>query len=149
MNDILLPLGILQPPFFDSGRPDVSNILSLCLNSCTYHTNIIQVSCKYQQNIIQYVKQTTLVDLMSANFYLFVSTHVYSTMPLVSCFCLCLQTFSKKAAQTISFVKVLNYGGIGFSIGHELTHAFDDHGRRSCKTSRRISFVGELFQVWW
>ena len=26
--------------------------------------------------------------------------------------------------------QVLNYGGIGFSIGHELTHAFDDHGRR-------------------
>jgi len=47
MNEIIIPLGILQPPFYKSGRPEV-----------------------------------------------------------------------------------MNFGGIGFSIGHELTHAFDDNGRK-------------------
>ena len=36
---------------------------------------------------------------------------------------------------------VLNYGGIGFSIGHELSHAFDDHGRR-------YNGAGDL-ESWW
>ena len=53
MNQVILPLGILQPPFYDARRPDA-----------------------------------------------------------------------------------LNFGGIGFSIGHELTHAFDDHGRRWVATGR-------------
>ena len=80
MNDILLPLGILQPPFYDSTRPDVSNF---------------------------------------GSFVLFLP----------------LQSLSKNTALNVSYMKVLNYGGIGFSIGHELTHAFDDHGRRSCITT--------------
>ena len=36
---------------------------------------------------------------------------------------------------------VLNYGGIGFSIGHELSHAFDDNGRK-------YNGMGDL-EPWW
>ena len=36
---------------------------------------------------------------------------------------------------------VLNFGGIGFSIGHELTHAFDDNGRK-------YNGEGDL-ESWW
>ena len=68
MNDILLPLGILQPPFYNSDGPKV---------------------CKPKSFFVL-----------------------------------------KNFRGNIFVPQVLNYGGIGFSIGHELTHAFDDHGRR-------------------
>merc|ERR1719228_273092 len=35
--------------------------------------------------------------------------------------------------------QVLNYGAIGFSIGHELSHAFDDNGRRYTVAGRPVS----------
>ena len=39
----------------------------------------------------------------------------------------------------VNTVQVLNYAAIGFTIGHELTHAFDDNGRK---------YDGEVTKVW-